>query len=743
MSSDFTEQQSSADLQRSKDLSLQRTRPPADVPGYQLDRFIGSGAYGEVWAGLDKNTGRKVAIKFYLHRHGVDWSLLSREVEKLRFLSADRYVVQLLEVGWHAEPPYYVMEYVEQGSLDDLLRRHGTFSVPEAVELFHEIAVGLAHAHGKGIVHCDLKPANVLLDQDHRPRLADFGQSRLSHEQKPALGTLFFMAPEQADLHASPDVRWDVYALGAILYTLLVGAPPHRNDSTVGRIDSATDLEDRLSRYRHSIRSAPPPAEHRKSLGMDRALAEIIDRSLAANPLDRFSNVQEILDALAARERNRKRLPLMVLGFLGPLLALFVTAFFSYRGYTRAVENAERGYGQYALENIQFNAQLAAEKMTAQLRLYFDIARDEVGHPDFAKLFSTVTSGSTALAQMTNPETPESELPTARTAFISETERLRLERHLQTRLEAYQEIAKRDPRAPKFASAFVTDRVGTQLAAAFDDSSISQSVGYNVSLRPYFSGGSDEGTQLTRPPLNPKHIERTHLSAVFLSRSQKVWKVAFSTPIFSDTAGQRQFAGVLVLTVNLADFDVSTAGMGKGHEQFLVLADGRQGEDRGKVLHHPLFDELAAKKRAVPEQLLGSEYRVSKELLSGEGTLNYEDPLGKYAATEPLAKPYDRRWLAASAPVLPPIGAGETSESGLVLIVQSDYDSVVRPAQQLGQQFVKNSFWMFIVMITASLSLWYIVVRTFREARAGLKRPASPMSASTPVADLTTIAIKR
>src|SRR6478672_9410505 len=246
MASDHTFQQTPTDQQRSKDLSLQRTRPPAEVPGYQTQRFLGSGAYGEVWVGLDRNTGRKVAIKFYRHRGGVDWSLLEREVEKLRFLSADRYVVQLFYVGWDAEPPYYVMEYIEQGSLDDLLRRHGSFSVPEAVELLTEIAIGLSHAHGKGVVHCDLKPANVLLDQDGKPRLADFGQSRLSHEQKPALGTLFYMAPEQADLQAVPDVRWDVYALGAILYTLLTGAPPYRDEHAVDKYE-ATDLDDRLA----------------------------------------------------------------------------------------------------------------------------------------------------------------------------------------------------------------------------------------------------------------------------------------------------------------------------------------------------------------------------------------------------------------------------------------------------------------------------------------------------------------
>jgi hypothetical protein len=122
--------------QRSKDLSLERTQPPTEVPGYDCSSSWAAGAYGEVWVGVDRNTGRKVAIKFYAHRRGVDWSLLSREVEKLVFLSADRYVVQLLDVGWDADPPYYVMEYVENGSLDDLLRNHGTFTCPRRSKCF-------------------------------------------------------------------------------------------------------------------------------------------------------------------------------------------------------------------------------------------------------------------------------------------------------------------------------------------------------------------------------------------------------------------------------------------------------------------------------------------------------------------------------------------------------------------------------------------------------------------------------
>src|SRR5689334_4635640 len=199
---DVTLIQDDEERHNARDLSLQRQQPPTQVPGYEFERFLGAGAYGEVWVAVDRNTGRHVAIKFYAHRGGLDWSLLSREVDKLALLFSDRYMVQLVEVGWNADPPYYVMEYLDCGSLEERLKQ-GPLPVNEALALFREVAVALVHAHGKGILHCDLKPANVLLDQDWKPRLADFGQSRLSHEQTPALGTLFYMAPEQADLSAA------------------------------------------------------------------------------------------------------------------------------------------------------------------------------------------------------------------------------------------------------------------------------------------------------------------------------------------------------------------------------------------------------------------------------------------------------------------------------------------------------------------------------------------------------------
>ncbi len=149
----------------------------------------------------------------------------NREVEKLAVLYTSRNIVRLIDVGWNSEPPYYVMEYLAHGSLASFLTA-GPLPPQEAVRIAKSVLLALVHAHGSGILHCDLKPANVLLDNDFEPRLCDFGQSRLSNEQNPALGTVFYMAPEQADLQAIPDARWDVYALGALLVPHAVRGTP-------------------------------------------------------------------------------------------------------------------------------------------------------------------------------------------------------------------------------------------------------------------------------------------------------------------------------------------------------------------------------------------------------------------------------------------------------------------------------------------------------------------------------------
>ena len=289
-----------------------------------------------------------------------------REVEKLAFLFADRYVVQLLGVGWDADPPYYIMEYLEKGSLADRIAA-GPVPVDEAVSLFRDVATGLVHAHGKGVLHCDLKPANVLLDQDGKPRLADFGQSRLSTEQAPALGTMFYMAPEQADLDAVPDARWDVYALGALLYCMLTGGPPHRTGKTVDEFERTPELGQRLAHYRQTIDGSPPPADHRKMRRVDKLLAAIVDRCLAPDPGKRFPNVQAVLDALDGRASRLARRPMMVLGAVGPALLLAVVSWFAWQGFHAAVQQSNAALTARALKTNEFAAQFAARNAAYEL----------------------------------------------------------------------------------------------------------------------------------------------------------------------------------------------------------------------------------------------------------------------------------------------------------------------------------------------------------------------------------------
>ncbi|MEM6979530.1 MAG: serine/threonine-protein kinase, partial [Planctomycetota bacterium] len=389
-----TESQSAGDRAAARRLSLQATMPPADVPGVRLQRFLGSGAFGQVWVGRDLNTGRGVAVKFYLHRGGVNWSLLSREVKNLVQLSADRHVVQVLEVGWDADPPYYIMELVEGGSLEDLLMRRGRLPLAEAVDLFRKICVGLNHCHGKGVLHCDIKPANILLAADNEPRLADFGQSRMSHDQTPAMGTLFYMAPEQADLQSTPDARWDVYAAGAILYRMIAGHPPHRDQSLLSQLDTAGSLPGRLACYREAISAAPPVMERLTRRGLDRGLRRILSRCLEVDPSKRYANVQQILDDLRLREVNQSRRPLLILGIVGPLLLLLASSFFAARSIERVTRNSTEALRDEALGSNALAARFAAQTLETEIRQYFQLVAEESSRPEFREQLSTTLEQS-------------------------------------------------------------------------------------------------------------------------------------------------------------------------------------------------------------------------------------------------------------------------------------------------------------------------------------------------------------
>jgi hypothetical protein len=350
------------------------------VPGYRLAEPLGAGTYGEVWLAEEERTGIRVAIKFLAHGTGLEWQLVQAEVKQLALLHADPGIVQLLDVELEACPPYYVMAYAERGSLARRLEQ-GPLPLGEAVEVFRQVAEALAYVHAKGVRHCDLKPGNVLLNARRRALIADFGQAHLSTDASPALGTFFYMAPEQADLvRQIPDTRWDVYGLGAIFYALLTGHPPRETAEARAELGGTPDLRERLRRYREWVTKAPRPDAHRRVPGMDRRLAEIVDGCLEVDPERRLHDAGAVLAALARRERLRRQRPLLVFGFVAQVLLFLLMGGIAAWAATAAVARSEAALVEQLLESDQVAASLVAngvqEQVRARLRLLERFAND-------------------------------------------------------------------------------------------------------------------------------------------------------------------------------------------------------------------------------------------------------------------------------------------------------------------------------------------------------------------------------
>ena len=738
---DNTLNQSVGEQMRAEELSLRATVPPAQVPGYRLDRLLGQGAFGQVWVGNNLNTGRTVAIKFYLHRSGVNWSSLTREVKNLVSMAGNRYIVQVLEVGWDAEPPYYVMEYLENGSLDDLIRARGAMPPAKAVELFSDIAMGLNHSHGKGVLHCDLKPANVLLDQDWLPRLADFGQSRLSNEQTPSLGTLFYMAPEQADLNAVPDARWDVYALGAIFYCMIVGSPPYKTPDTVSTLDTAASLPERLKRYRDTIFKSHFPRAHHRVRGMDRWLVGIVDRCIAKKPEDRFANVQQVLAAIERRQVARLRRPLMLLGIVGPILLLAVMGFFAWRGVLLAQNDVSEQLFEEALQSNLFAAKFAARTLESEMASLFKLIEEDARRTILEEHFLSCVDEAGDLLQFLSKEhtKPDSQAKAMLGALAS---RIKLEEYLEGRLTEIKMQIGSSQKPARFDSMFVTDRFGTILAGAFTSDRVSNPIGANVAFRSYFSGQSRDLDEKT-PIRNIPRTTSSQVSVPFKSKTTNRNKIAVSTPISvtrpkrpsedkdlstdRDSSDKKelnekiadqtepdepeQVEGLLVLTINVGDFELLAED-----NRFAVLVDGHEGTSdgmgtrEGTLLQHPIFRKASREEQGVQYQI---DEEMLKKLQDG-GTFTYVDPV----STDPQGREFGGNWIAAMQRVDVSRRVTEFRErkqsTDLWVLVQERADSITEPVASMVTRLIREGIIALLVLLAVVSVLWVVVLWVMR-----------------------------
>lgn len=742
MPSEHTQLQTSGERTHAKELSEARTKPPRQVPGYRFIRFLGAGAYGEVWVAEEQNTGRQVAVKFFLHQGGLDWSLLSREVQKLVLLAADRYVVQLLDVGRDVDPPYYVMEYFQHGSLEDRIRREGPLPINEAVSLFHETVLGLAHAHDKGVLHCDLKPANILLDQDSRPRLADFGQSRLSHEQSPSLGTLFYMAPEQADLNAVPEASWDVYGLGAVLHCLLLGEPPRRSDDAIEAIETADSLDERLIRYRTVMEESPPLTAHRRLRGLDQPLRDILEKCLATEPRLRYPNVQAVLDALENRARWYAMRPLVVLGAIGPAILLVVMAVFAWKGFSTTVGQSDEALTRQALKSNRFAAQSVAKVAAHELERRFHAVERLATDSEVVALMVEVTNNpilGDLREILREPDLNRSELEVLREEFRGAPGIQRLQSLVQRKVSELEDESLEI--SEPAASWFVTDNQGLQIARTPEAETIGEYFGW----RTYFHGGRRDLEELWKngswSPSMDDHISSTRLSAVFPSQATNRWIVAISSPVHGP---QDRFLGVVALTIEVGQMAVLEGSDEDSDEQFAVLVDWREGEHKGQILQHPIFDWYAQRNAGelprsfadnIADFILHTDELPSADNLGRR--INYIDPISRH----PAGETFSRRWLAE----MDAVTLRDGRDTGWRVIVQQSYQSAIGGTLTELQRGLWITGSAAVIAIGAVITaLWWFVIRVLKQGPSPIRSRRAEVEPSVqPSGDTVTQAAPR
>jgi len=263
---------------------------------YQIVAHIATGGMGSVYQAVDSDTGREVALKV------LSPDLASRPIMRERFrreavhgvkLCHDN-IVGIYEFGEFQGTFFLVMEFVHGSNLGDYIDRRGPLASESAKQLLIQIANALHHVHMNGLIHRDIKPTNILLtrkDGQIVAKLADLGLIRESRDEDfrltregQTVGTVDYLAPEQARDSGSADIRSDIYSLGCTLFHMLTGKPPFPEGSLTERVFKHVEVE--------------PPDVRNFSPQVPASMAALCRRMLAKKPADRFQTPAELLETL-------------------------------------------------------------------------------------------------------------------------------------------------------------------------------------------------------------------------------------------------------------------------------------------------------------------------------------------------------------------------------------------------------------------------------------------------------------
>ena len=284
----------SADSDEGKLRGRRTSLPPDLIPGYVLEEWLGEGTMGAVYRAKQISLDRTVAVKVLTphlaknERYLMRFQREARAVAKLNHPN----VVSGIDVGEANGCRYFVMEYVEGPTLLQLLEKHGRLDPMTSTRIVRQIARALDHAHKAGLVHRDVKPANIIVtSKSHVAKLCDLGLAKEvaeggadTGEAGRAMGTPFYISPEQARGEPGIDIRSDIYSLGATYYHIVTGRPPFTG--TTPAVIMAKHLTEAVEPVRRLLPDVPM------------GVAAVIEKALAKSRADRYQEPSEMIEEL-------------------------------------------------------------------------------------------------------------------------------------------------------------------------------------------------------------------------------------------------------------------------------------------------------------------------------------------------------------------------------------------------------------------------------------------------------------
>ena len=270
---------------------------------YKLLQRVGSGGMAAVYKAQDLSLGRLVAVKI-LHESLTDDAVFLRRFQEEAHAAANLShpnIVTVHDIGQDNSRSYIVMEFVDGQTLKGMIRevkeKSGRgLSIPQTVDLAIQICAGIGYAHRAGLVHCDVKPQNVLITRDNRVKVADFGIARAvnqsEHSSSMMWGTPHYFAPEQAAGQAATPAS-DVYAIGIIIFEMLTGRLPFESDTLAGLV------------LKHLHES--PPLISQINATVPPQLEQIINKVLSKEPVGRYRTAGQLEQILRAYQESGRQ----------------------------------------------------------------------------------------------------------------------------------------------------------------------------------------------------------------------------------------------------------------------------------------------------------------------------------------------------------------------------------------------------------------------------------------------------